>query len=329
LADAPLRVLVLAGAPSPETKYLRRWALDAGVDLRSDITVRPGMRVQRSAAALTPDALRELDLVVIDERAWRSAGTAGRAQLKNSVTEGLGLLFRVTGTLSESERDELLSLGFDIRTPGKPLEVTASDATPLLRDDRGQPLALWRAQGQGRVALWWLNDSYRMVLDGSTVAYGTLWSNAFSTLARARGKQEPEFSGTEPRADQRHVICGLDADASVATPDGQRVALLDDASTGCASYWPEDAGWHVLQDAAQERPFYVRSAGEAAGLALGDRRAATMAIVGSRTTPSGRQPATQVPGSPWPYLLSCLAVLAAMWWLERSQLGRRMPQDAA
>jgi hypothetical protein len=337
VTDAPMRVLVLAGAPSPELKYLRRWALDAGIDLRSEIFIRPGMRVLRSTATLAPDALRDLDVVMLDDRAWRSLGADGRRKLTDALRDGLGILMRVTGTLSQVERDELLALGFDARDAElsrdtrlagvptaltrRPLQVAARDGVPLLRNDRDEVLALWRAEGRGRIALWWLSDSFRLTLDGSSADYGTVWSQALTTVARARGTPGPEFVDADPRTQQRVVICDVDADASVRAPDGRRIPLLRDPS-GCAGYWPEAAGWHVLSTHGREWPFHVRPDGEAPGLAANAARAATAAIAANRAPQEDASSAGGLPGSPWPYLLACLAVLGGIWWLERSRVGR-------
>jgi hypothetical protein len=335
-AEPPLRVLVLSGAPSPELKYLRRWALDAGVELRSETLVRPGVRVLRSSASLAPDVLRQLDLAILDERAWRSLGAAGKSHLTDALRDGLGVLIRVTGTLSQRDRDELQALGFDVRNTDlprstrlvnvttaltrRPLQVAAADGVPLLSNDHAEPLALWRAEARGRVALWWLSDSFRIALDGSSAAYGSLWSHALTTVARARGIREPAFSDAAPRMNQRQVICELDADARVWAPDGKRIPLLRDAS-GCAAYWPENAGWHVLSTGEGDRPFHVRAADEAPALAANELRTATAAIAAIRTKQTGMQSIGDVPGSPWPYLLACLAALAGTWWLERSKAG--------
>ncbi len=339
VAAAPLRVLVLSGAPSPELKYLRRWALDAGVELQSGILVRPGVQVLRSNASLAPDVLRQLDLAILDERAWRSLGAADKNHLTDALREGLGVLIRVTGTLSQRERDELQALGFDVRNTDlprntrltdvttaltrRPLQVAAADGVPLLSNDRGEPLALWRAEGRGRIALWWLSDSYRIALDGSSAAYGSLWSHAFTTVAHASGTREPAFTDAAPRVNQRQAICEVDADAIVQAPDGKRIPLLRDTS-GCAAYWPENAGWHVLSTGEGNWPFHVRSADEAPALAANELRTATAAIAANRTTQKGMQSIGGVPGSPWPYLLACLAALGGTWWLERSKAGRRL-----
>lgn len=339
VAGAPMRVRVLSGAPSPELKYLRRWALDAGVDLQSDIVLRPGVRILRSAAPLSPDALRELDVVILDERAWRSLGAAGRGMLTEALREGLGVVIRVTDALTDRDRSELQALGFGVRDADgprtariagvqtalsrRPLRVESRDGVPLLRDHRSEPLALWRAEGRGRIALWWLGDSFRFALDGSRAAHGTLWSSALATVSRARGAREPELPDVDPRVNARQVVCGLDANAqaSVQAPDRKRVALLRESS-GCAAYWPQSAGWHVLDTGGGEWPLHVRAAGEAPGLQAQELRAATAAMVANRSQRQDAKPPTGAPGAPWPYLLACLVALGGTWWLERSRVGR-------
>jgi len=339
VAGTPLRLRVLSGAPSPELKYLRRWALDAGVQLQSELALRPGVRVLRSAAPLSADALRELDVVILDERAWQSLGAAGRDTLADALRAGLGVVIRVTGALTERDRRDLQALGFDVRDAElpqtvrlagvettltrRPLQVESRDGVPLLRDGRGEPLALWRAEGRGRIALWWLSDSYRLALDGSRAAHGTLWSHALATVSRPRGAREPELVDADPRVQLRQVICGLDAnaEASVVTPDGARVPLLRESS-GCAAYWPESAGWHALDTGDGELPLYVRAAGEAPGLHAQELRTATAALVANRSQRPAAQRKGGAPESPWPYLLGCLVALGATWWLERSRAGR-------
>ena len=338
VAGAPLRVRVLAGAPGPELKYLRRWALDAGVQLQSDLVLRPGVRVLRSAATLQPDALRELDVVILDERAWQSLGASGRGTLAEALREGLGVVIRITGTLTDRDRRELQALGFDLRDAElprttrlagirtslsrRPLSVESRDGVPLLRDSRGLPLALWRAEGRGRIALWWLSDSFRLALDGSPAVHGTLWSEALATVSRARGRREPVLQDTDPRVHERVVVCGLDADASAAAPGGERVPLLRETS-GCTAYWPETDGWHVLDVGGDAWPIYVRAADEAPGLRARELRVATAAIAADRSRRADAQPSPGTPGSPWPYLLACLLALGGTWWLERSRAGLR------
>ena len=332
----PLRALVLSGAPSPDLKYLRRWALDAGVDLSSGIQLRPGVRLLRSAPTLTPAALSELDLVILDERALQSLGAADSAALTAALRSGLGMLIRITGPLSERGREQLRQFGFALRAGDvprstrlaglstslarQPVQVEARDGVALVSDEHGEPLALWRAEGQGRIALWWLSDSFRLALDGAPGAYGSLWSKALNTVTRARGARAPQFPDSGARVNQRQVICEVDSDATVLTPEGQRIPLLREAS-GCAAYWPEAAGRHVLSQAGSERPFNVRTAGEAPAMLANELRSATAAIATAQPANPAVQAPHGLPGSPWPYFLASLFVLGGTWWLER--FGRR------
>jgi hypothetical protein len=89
----PLRVLLLAGAPNPETRALRRWMQDAGFEVDARIALGAGMQLG-DAPALTTDALARVDLVVADARAWSDLGAGGRTAVLQAVEAGLGLLLR-------------------------------------------------------------------------------------------------------------------------------------------------------------------------------------------------------------------------------------------
>ena len=108
------RVLVLAGAPGPEVKYLRRWARDAGLSMHTQIAVGGGVQLGDAPLALNAATLGRFDLVIVDERVLSSLGEAQRGALNEAVRNGLGLLVRVTAGLSETDRRRLLALGFDV-----------------------------------------------------------------------------------------------------------------------------------------------------------------------------------------------------------------------
>ncbi len=337
---AALNVQLLAGAPDPELKYLRRWALDAGVQLDSRIVLSGGIAMTEGHAALDAEGLRKADLAIVDERAWASLGTAQKNALVAAVRGGLGLLLRVTGSIPEPVATEWSALGFRTQAsdgatavslakafdlPGaapaftrRALDVDATDAVPLLRADDGAPLALWRVQGEGRIALWWLSDSWRLALAGDHARYGTLWSDTFATLARARGPSPPSLP-REARVDERAVFCGVTSDAAIEATDGERVALViehDTASSGCAAYWPTQPGWHTLHSAGTRWPFHVRAADEARALASATRARATRALVGGATAQADI--ATRPIRLPrWPFFLTWLAAMTLLWIIER------------
>lgn len=340
-AGESLKLLLLAGAPDPELKYLRRWAADAGLALDSRVALSDGVALTEGAAALDTDALRAADVAIIDERAWASLDASRKMAVVAAVRDGLGLLLRVTGPIAAAVAEDWAALGLRTRaadaTPiisldkvlglgdsglsftQRALAVDAADAAPLLRSDDGSPLALWRNDGQGRVALWWLADSYRLVLGGERARFGSLWSEVLTTLARARGEAAPDLPRAA-RVDERALLCGITPDAAVEIEQGTRIGLIVERETtqhGCAAYWPAQPGWHRLISAGQRWPFYVRAGGEASALAAAENAEATRALIGA----PGADAAIATRASPrsrWPFFLAWLALAALLWWFERA-----------
>jgi hypothetical protein len=355
---AALRVLMLAGAPNPELKYLRRWATDAGLSLDTRISLGAGMQIGDAPVGFDAASLDKFDLVVLDQRAWQALGAARRVALDQAVRDGLGLLLRLPGALAGPDRAALRQLGFtatpvgatrDVRLPpastdvgdqaasnGEPLpaltrapqRIDAVDGSPLLTDASGLPLATWRARGAGRIGVATFDGSFRLLLAGHGDRYGELWGDLFSTLARARGMPAPTIEG-DPRAGQRVVLCGLRDRAEVDAPDGHTVAVAIDPASGtgaCAGFWPRLPGWHLLRtpDPAQaggERraPFHVRAMAEATGLQAAAVREATQRLAVAGTP--AKAGVASASGPRWPWFLAWLLLSAALWWFERSRAG--------
>jgi hypothetical protein len=331
-----LSVLVLAGAPDPELKYLRRWAVDAGIDLTSRIVLSDGVAMQDGAAALSADALAKTDLVMIDERAWKNLGADAKQTLEAATRDGLGLFLRVSGPLSDVVATEWRDLGFRVRAADIPqtvsLENTApdpaavlsrrallvegDDAAPLVRSDDGAAVALWRTLGHGRVAIWWLADTYRMTLAGDAGAFGSVWSRALATVARARGAARPEVP-RDARVDLRSVLCGVGDGAYVEQPDGTRAALADE--TPCAAFWPAQEGWHTLVSRDVRAPFYAAASNAAPALTAARDAETTRMLAGRAGVGDSASSAREVPASRWPFFAGWLVVAALLWWLERSK----------
>jgi hypothetical protein len=329
------RVWFLSGAPGPELKYLQRWALDAGLEVRSQASLGGGLHAGDSLPALDAQSLSSVDLLLLDERAWRDLGPARRRLLRSAVDQGLGLMLRIAGPISAAERVELRETGFSVSndegsleltlddTPGtallrQPLAVAASDGLPLLRDARGRVLGLWRAQGRGRIGLWWLGESYRLVLAGESARYGRLWSQAFATLARADAGAAPTLATSDPRPQQRAVICGVSAGASARGPDGRSDPLLPDPNTGigdCAAWWPAQAGWQQIRSGDATLDVHVRGDKELPALLAQSLHDETAGLVSpGRASAAIHQ---SVPGPRWPWCLAWLLVSALGWALER------------
>lgn len=349
----PPRVVVMAGAPGPETRFLRRWAESVGIDLSVQLALGAGVDLTAQPAPVTVARLSETDLLVIDERRWETLGSAERAAVRAAVVGGMGLLLRPTGPLSETVRRDWASLGaaltggetlrplaLEAASEPEPRTSSSEDTAPtlpelsrrdfsqgganaavLLGDADGIPLASWRPYGSGRVGVWVVADSYALVLTGQSNRYGALWSRMFSVLARADGEPAPRFHGMA-RVGERAILCGVSAGQTLVGPDGKISGLIVDPRAGpshCAAIWAERPGWHSVVDAGTEiGVVYVHPNGTTPSLVATETREAIMEI-GSSARPVLSASRPKVDGSPWPWLLALLAALAALWWLERKR----------
>jgi hypothetical protein len=333
------RVLVLAGAPDAELKYLRRWASDAGVTLTSRIALSEGIAMHDGGAPSVDAAtLAATDLVITDERAWASFDERTRSAIADAVRGGLGLLLRVTGPLPDGVAADWQTYGFRVAAKAdgaaasdgasessdagvptmRPISIDADDAVPITVARDRTPFAKWRNVGQGRVAVSRIADAYRLSLGGDAGAFGTLWSDIVATLARARGAKRPEMPD-DARVDRRSVFCGIADDAFVEDGDAKRVALIvDDAtpSRRCAAFWPSRTGVHYLVSNGQRIPFAVRAA--SAGAFESAANATATRALGGADAVTKAESSRSIPGPRWPFFAAWLAAVALLWWLERN-----------
>ena len=350
-----LRVLVLAGAPNAELKFLRRWALDAGMKLDARIELGAGMQLGAAPAGLGPEALAALDLLVVDERSWAALAAGQRATIGNAVGRGLGLLLRMTAPLSAGDRQRLRAIGFDALASragetrlgvgfvraGDAIDalpaitrgawaVTAPDGVVLLSDARSTPLVAWRPRGRGRIAVTTLGDSYHLVLGGRADAHGEVWGRSFSAVARPDGTARlPAMALAPPH--QRSVICGVGNGSGVEDERGNVVALAADLVGGdrsCAGFWAQSSGWHVFRDSGRDVPFYVPDPDAAPASQARVLAEATQALASAAAVGVGAPPAMQA-GPRWPWFLGWLLLAGIGWWFERSRLGLARPVTTA
>ena len=358
MATTPPRVLVLAGAPTAETKYLKRWAEDSGIDLTLDIDIGGGIQLGDPPVPLNAANLNELDLVVLDDRRWDSLNGGQRGALTAAANNGLGVLLRPTGPLSAATRRDWAGLGLSLsggdetvplrldppaedaapetEAPAEPVDdaealpelarrdltVEGSGAITLLRDADGVALASWRARGRGRVGVWTVTDSYALVLTGRPDRYGEMWSALFSEIGRAGDDSRAEVDGIA-RVGARIAVCRLVGQANVLGQDGRAHGLRVDPAAGdraCAAYWPEQPGWHVIRDGEnRQTAFYVQPADAAPSLVAAANRLATLALAGTAPTRAAPASTSDAPGSPWPWFAGLLVVLSGLWWFERNR----------
>ena len=133
------RVLLLAGAPGPEFRHLRRWAEDAGLELHVEVAVGRGIGLGDGPAPSTADGFREYDLVILDERALGTLGAARRSALAQALDAGTGVLVRLGGAVPAAVRAQLADLGMALTDDGgtAPVELATNEEAGVLRARMG------------------------------------------------------------------------------------------------------------------------------------------------------------------------------------------------
>lgn len=121
-APQPVRLLLI-GAPSPENKYLRRWAEDAGLDVASSLAAGGGVDLGDGGARIESLALSKADVVIIDDTALARMGGGGQQALARAVAGGLGVVVRMTGHATGAARQSWRTLGINVEG--------GDDAVPL------------------------------------------------------------------------------------------------------------------------------------------------------------------------------------------------------
>ena len=128
-AERPLRALLI-GAPSPEAKYLRRWAEDSGIDLASRLETGGGADLGDRGVSLDAASLREVDVVIIDDRSLLALGNGSRAMLGQAASGGLGVIVRMTAPANAAARSSWRALGLSVDDASDVVPVALAPLAP-------------------------------------------------------------------------------------------------------------------------------------------------------------------------------------------------------
>lgn len=145
LNERPLRAFLI-GAPSPEAKYLRRWAEDAGIALQSRLAAGGGIDLESQEIRLDAASLGEVDAVIIDDQSLVALGAGERGALAQAVAGGLGVIVRMTGPATASTRNAWRRLGLSVAGGS---EIALVALPPLAAD--AEALAFRRGPGTADV----------------------------------------------------------------------------------------------------------------------------------------------------------------------------------
>jgi hypothetical protein len=272
--EQQLNILFIQHYPTFETRYMKDFlARDHSLLVRYKLSKNKFRyesinRKERTINRLTKESLSEFDLLIIDTDALRDLQVSERNNLRSAIEEGLGLL-PFFNAQPGSTQDDMVP--FTFRTygadtahvslhgsrqfvlPAWPLRpVSESGMTPVLKN-KNRILSGYRHQGFGKIGFQLLQETYRLMLQGDSIAYSSLWSNILEKISRSDTKeltiwqQRPTFP-LYPDAPVEIEFISSEIKPRVLVNDIEiplaENILIDDV--WMAKFWTDREGWNRI-----------------------------------------------------------------------------------
>ncbi len=202
-----LNILFIQNYPTAEVKYLKNFLIEQGHGLVTRLQVSKNryryeyanhdqLRIDR----LAPDLLNSFDLLVADNETLGSFNSATKKILEESVQNGLGVI-QLFNSINKSNTNEFLSiplkdfpkdtvqlqLGNAAYTFSVlPVVLNSKNTSTLKTKDR--VLSGYLDKGAGKLGFQFLQETYRLILQGKQIEYALIWSPLIEGASRFKNQ---------------------------------------------------------------------------------------------------------------------------------------------
>ena len=269
-----LRVLVINGFPTFETKYLKNYLAEKGHEIvvRSQVT-QGKFKYEyfnlntKPSVDFSEKSLQQYDLLIIDAQSFRNLGRNQKSNLEGVVrNDGLGVFVQPTAAMNgtvnyladfsfQSDNNENANLEEwpKINVSKYPSHFRANFALQPIHKLNNHIFTAFKPLGNGSVGTSVFINTFELVLSGNTNVYQILWSETINALSK---KQMPSvhweandhmaFKGEPFYFKIRTHI----NDPKVLDNTNGLIPLLNDIDNN--SLWhgktyPKKTGWQALQ----------------------------------------------------------------------------------
>ncbi len=210
------------------------------------------------------------DLVFLDSDVLHALPAGETQALQNAITNGLGVLLLFNDLPANINHLKSIvpinfksvatdtaritsSTGRSLTLPAWPVRAAAETGVVPITTSKGATLAGYRYHGLGKAGFQLLQETYRLTLEGDSIAYSNLWSPLLEQTARtAAHKSEIHLTTPFPRyADQPvniDVITTADTTPTLLA-DSIAIPLTEDLTIDNlfhATTWASTTGWHTI-----------------------------------------------------------------------------------
>jgi hypothetical protein len=281
-----LDVLFIQNYPTFESRYLKnflgkRHRLLFRYQLSRNIYRYEYLnRKEQPLSRLNTDVLSLFDLLVIDSDALLSLSKTESRELQKAVHAGLGmiLLFNEDPARMKKLRD-FLPVTFHktlsdtarfILAPSQSVTLPAWPVAPAVSTDpivsivrnKNRTLSGYLAVGFGKTGFHLLQETYRLVLQGDSVAYNTFWSGLIEQTSRS-SKNNFSIKLTTPWPWFPNEPIATEIISSGPEPElhqnGSRIPLIESPlidNVWEGKIWEDQPGWHSLMIRNDSTRFY-------------------------------------------------------------------------
>jgi hypothetical protein len=288
-SDKQLNVLLIQSYPTFETRYLKNYLSEKGHSLlvryqvsKNTFRYEFANRESGSIPVINASTLNSFDLVIISPEVFQSLSSSEQQALEASLKNGLGVLLMFNQTPGKKFKEfftiETVAIKSDTTTftlpngkekytlPAIPIRVNKlPEVESLITDSKQQTLAGYFNVRYGKIGFQFLNETYRLALEGKANEYACLWSPLIDGVIRAKQEAFKIFIESSfpfyPNQPLKVNVVSYSEKAPELSLDSIRVPLKEDVTINNywhGEVWPTHAGWQAftLQDSTQLN-FYV------------------------------------------------------------------------
>ncbi len=283
----PLKVLILNGFPTFETKYLKNFLAETGhqVVVKNQITTARYKYEyfnmdKKPKVNITQENLSYFDLLIIDTKSLNGLSTVQQNTLKNVVKDhGLGVFIQPDAGYFSGNKP-LVTFSFntqkskDVALAAYPKERIKKYDYQFKQDflleainrSDSQIWSAYRRLGLGRVGTTVFRNTFELVLNGQTKTYQAIWSKILAKVSKPKDQSLEWASNNNLAYVNRPFKFKLRTsitNPTVVSNNADLIALQQDANL--ASLWsgkdfPRQVGWkqlRVSQDSSAVYNYYV------------------------------------------------------------------------
>lgn len=273
--ERQLRILFLQHYPTAEIRFLKNFLSEKNNQLvlrykisKNNFTYEFANTSPVRFATLRPDFLNSFDVIVIDQQSYDALTEGEKAEIKRSVQKGLGVIvllhspkekflqeFRTVEFKVSSKDTATVRLLHPYTLPVLPIELLPDPSIVATAKNKNRILSGYFFVGLGKVGFQFIQETYRLSLEGNKDDYAMLWTPLIQHTSRSFNKAfKLKLATPFPRypnepLDIEVISSGANPnlyDDSILVPLKEH-ATLNDYWSGRS--WAGKSGWHKFATA--------------------------------------------------------------------------------